>query len=199
MQNDPKTQGVRLNFGRADALAIAFFFIIGALVYGVFLPSLGFYYDDWPYVWVYNALGPQGLARYFSGERPVAGWIYENLFLIFRISPIGWQVTALALRCASSAVLFIAFCELWPRRRDGAWLLGTLVLLYPGFTQQSIALTYLYHHLSFFLFAVSLATTTFSITKPAYRWLFLPISLVTGFFLIRLRNISPVWSFSGLS
>src|SRR5208283_2244996 len=83
-------------------------------------------------------------------------------------------------RCASSAVLFVAFCELWPRRKDVAWLVGTLVLIYPGFTLQPIALGFLEYHLSFLLFVISLATTIFSITTPAYRWLFLPISLVTG-------------------
>jgi hypothetical protein len=169
-----------LYFEWADALAIVSFFAIGALVYGVFIPSLGFYWDDWPVVWVYNALGPAGLTRYFAGERPVAGWIYAHLAPILGIYPIGWHVVSLAVRCASSATLFVAFCRLWPRQRDIAWLVGTIVLLYPGFTQQPIGLNYLETHLPFFLFVVSLATTIFSITTPAYRWLFLAVSLVTG-------------------
>jgi hypothetical protein len=179
MQKHPKIHGVRSHFERTDALAISSLFAIGALVYGVFIPTLGFYWDDWLVIWVYHALGPQGLAKYFAGERPGFGWIYANLAPILGIAPIGWHVVALAIRCASSAVLFVIFCALWPRQKDVAWLLGTLVLLYPGFTQQSIALIYLPHHLGFLLFVVSLATTVFSITTPAYRWLFLSISLVT--------------------
>jgi hypothetical protein len=177
----PKTShGGRFYFERADALAIISLFAIGALVYGVFIPSLGFYWDDWPMIWVYNALGPSGLAKYWAGERPMVGWIYASLAPSLGIRPIGWHIASLVARCASSATLFVAFCAFWPRRKDVAWLVGTLVLLYPGFTQQPIALTYLPHHLSFLLFTISLATTIFSVTTPVYRWIFLPISLVAG-------------------
>ena len=174
--------GVLPSFERTDALAIISFFTIGTLVYGIFTPFLGFYYDDWPVIWVYRALGPRGVVNYFAGERPISGWIYASLLPILGVSPIGWQVVALVVRCASSAVLFFAFCALWPSRKDTAWLVGTLVLLYPGFTQQPIAFTYLSQHLSFLLFVVSLAATIFSVTSPAYRWVFLLVSLVTAVF-----------------
>ena len=49
----------------------------------------------------------------------------------------------------------------------------------PGFTQQPIALTYLPHHVSFLLFVLSLMFTVLSITRPAYRWLLLPLALTT--------------------
>ncbi len=172
----------RFYFGSADAVAIISFFAIGILVYGVYIPLLGFYWDDWPVIWVYSSLGPRGVANYFSADRPVSGWIYAGLAQILGLSPIGWQIIALMVRCASSAVLFVAFCGLWPKRKDVAWLVGGLVLLYPGFTLQPVALISLTHHLGFLLFVVSLATTIFSITNPGYRWLLLPTSLVTGVF-----------------
>jgi hypothetical protein len=171
---------VRSYFERTNALAIISMLAIGGLVYGVFIPSLGFYWDDWPVVWVYNALGPGGLAQYFVGRRPVYGWIIANLAPILGTSPIGWQAVGLVVRCVSSVALFAAFCGLWPRRKDVAWLVGVIVLLYPGFTLQPIALSLEPYYLSFLFLVVSLATTIFSITKPAYRWLFLPISLILG-------------------
>jgi hypothetical protein len=173
---------IRLYFERADTLAISSLFTIGALVYGALIPFLGFYWDNWPVVWVYNALGPRGVAKFFAGQRPMYGWVIAHLAPFLGISPIGWHVALLVVRCASSAVLFVAFRALWPRRKDVAWLVGTLVLLYPGYTLQPIALDQLEFHLSFLFFVVSLATTIFSVTTPAYRWLFLPISLATGAF-----------------
>jgi len=173
------SQDARFHFERADALAIISMFAIGGLVYGLYIPLLGFYWDDWPVVWVYNALGPQGVATYFAGQRPAYGWIIANLAPLLGISPLGWHVASLVVRCASSALLYVAFCGLWPRRKDIAWLIGTLVLLYPGFTLQPIALGFLEYHLSFLLFVISLAASIFSITTPAYRWLLLPVSLVT--------------------
>ena len=172
-------QNDRFHFGRADAVAIISMFAIGGLVYGLYSPMLGFYWDDWPVVWVYNSLGPQGVMKYFAGQRPAYGWIIANLAPYLGTSPIGWHVASLVVRCASSAVLFVAFSALWPRRKDIAWLVGALVLLYPGFTLQPIALGFLEYHLSFLFFVVSLAATIFSITTPDYRRPFLAISLVT--------------------
>jgi hypothetical protein len=73
--------------------------------------------------------------------------------------------------------LFVTFCALWPQRRDFAWLVSAIVLLYPGFTLQPIALGFLEYHLSFLLFVVSLAATVFSITISSYRWLLIAVSL----------------------
>lgn len=173
------SHGLSSRFKLVDAQAIVSIFAIGALIYGVFVTSLGFYWDDWPVVWVYNSFGSQGVARYFAGQRPAYGWIIAHLAQIIGIAPTGWHTLSFLVRCASSAVLYVAFSALWPRRRDFAWLVGVLVLLYPGFTLQPIALGFLEYHLSFFLFVVSLTSTIFSLIRPAYRWVFIAVSLVT--------------------
>jgi hypothetical protein len=162
------------------AVAIGSLFLIGASVYGVFISSVGFYWDDWPVIWVYNALGSIGVIRYFTGNRPASGWIYANLAPFLGISPVGWQAANVLVRCASSAGLYLLFWALWPRRRDVAWLVAALVLLYPGFTQQAIALTYLSQNLSFLCFVTSLLTTALAVARPTYRWLFVPVSLALG-------------------
>jgi hypothetical protein len=171
---------LRSHFKVIDALAIASIFTIGGLVYGVFVNSVGFYWDDWPVVWVYNTLGSQGVARYFAGQRPAYGWIVAHVAQMIGIAPVGWQILSLLVRCTSSVVLFAGFSALWPRKRDFAWLVSTLALLYPGFTLQPIGLGFLEYHLSFLLFVVSLTATIFSIIRPAYRWLFIAVSLITG-------------------
>lgn len=174
------SNGIGLKFQRADALAISSLFAIGALVYGVFISSVGFYWDDWPVIWVYRALGSQGVTDYFAGNRPISGWIYAHLAPLLGISPIGWQTVNLVVRCVSSVGLYVFFCLLWRKRKDFAWLVAALVLVYPGFTQQAIALTYFSQHLSFLCFVVSLLATTAGIKKPAYQWLFVPFSITTG-------------------
>jgi hypothetical protein len=174
--------GVRLRLVGPDALAVISLFAMGGLVYGLFVGKLGYYWDDWPVVWVYNALGREGVTKYFAGLRPVYGWLYASFAPILGRSPVGWHVLALVIRCASCATLYFAFCALWPRRKEAAWLVGTLVLLYPGFTLQPVAFSLFQYHMSFLFFAVSLATTILSFTKPAYRWTFCFISLITGAF-----------------
>jgi len=163
---------------RTDALGIVSTFVVGGLVYGVFVTSLGFYWDDWPVVWVYNSFGSQGVATYFAGQRPAYGWVVAHVAQMVGIAPVGWHILSLIVRCTSSVVLFLTFCTLWPQRRDFAWLVSAIVLLYPGFTLQPIALGFLEYHLSFLLFVVSLAATVFSITRSSYRWLLVAVSLL---------------------
>jgi hypothetical protein len=172
--------GELLDLRRVHIIAISSLCAIGALVYGIFIRSVGFYWDDWPVIWVYNALGAQGIKRYFAGNRPASGWIYAKLAPLLGISPVGWQAVNVGIRCIASVILYFLFCTLWPRRKDVAWIVAVLVLLYPGFTQQAIALTYLSQNLSFLLFVASLLLTVFALARPRYRWLFLLLSLASG-------------------
>jgi len=173
-----RAPGEQSNLRRMHAVAISSLCAIGALVYGTFIRSVGFYWDDWPVIWVYNALGSQGLARYFTGNRPFSGWLYARLAPFLGISPVGWQAANDGVRCIASIVLYFLFCELWPKRKDVAWIVAAFVLLYPGFTQQAIALTYLSQNFSFLLYATSLLLTVFAIKRPRYKWPFLLVSLV---------------------
>jgi len=74
-----------------SALGIASIFAIGGLIYGVFVTSLGFYWDDWPVVWVYNAFGSPGVAAYFAGQRPAYGWVIAHVAQMLGIAPVGWK------------------------------------------------------------------------------------------------------------
>ncbi|WP_162601137.1 hypothetical protein [Occallatibacter savannae] len=165
---------------RAHIAAILSLCAIAGMVYGIFVRSVGFYWDDWPVVWVYNSLGSQGITRYFAGNRPFSGWIYAKLAPLFGISPVGWQAANVGVRCLASIVVYFLFCELWPRRKDLAWIIAALVLLYPGFTQQAIALTYLSQFSSFLLFVTSLLLTVLALRSPRYKWPLLLLSLVLG-------------------
>ena len=177
---DKKPESEQSNLRRVHTIAIGSLCAIATLVYGTFIRSVGFYWDDWPVIWVYNALGSQGVTRYFAGNRPFSGWIYARLAPLLGISPVGWQAANVGVRCLASVVLYLLFCELWPKRKDVAWLVAALVLLYPGFTQQAIALTYLSQNFSFFLFVTSLLLTVLALARPRYKWLFLLLSLGSG-------------------
>jgi hypothetical protein len=153
---------------------------ISVLVYGVFIGKLGFYWDDWPLIWVYHSLGLDGVTLYFKGNRPFAGWIYSFLFPYLGMSAIGWHVLALILRWLSSVILFFVFRALWPKRIDSALLISVFALLYPGFSQQALAVTYILQHVSFLLFSISIGATIWSIRSSRGYWLITAISLVAA-------------------
>ena len=140
----------KFSLTRTDILAAFRLVVIGCVVYGPFARSTGFYWDDWPVVWVYHSFGSAGLATYFAGNRPLFGWLFSHLFPILGLRPAGWQILSIAVRCLSAAAVFLTFSKLWPQRRDAAWMTGAFLLLYPGFTQQPIALIYLPIYISFF-------------------------------------------------
>ncbi|MCU1313456.1 MAG: hypothetical protein JWM54_1213 [Acidobacteriaceae bacterium] len=154
--------------------AVVSLMVMGAIVYGPFLGSAGFYWDDWPVVSQYSSHGVIGLTQYFAGERPVAGWLDEHLFSVFGLHAMNWQVFSLTLRCLSAIAVYAVFNLLWPTVREIAWTAGAFFLVYPGFTQQAISLTYTPHQLSWLLFLLSLTGVLLSIRFGRYR---IPLTL----------------------
>lgn len=173
---NPIAQG-SLDFDRADLIAVGSILAVAVLVYGVWISRLGFYWDDWPVIWVYKALGRSGVIRYFAAERPVAGVMYAFLFPFLGTSPLGWQLVAFLVRLASTVLLYLALRILWPTHREIAWLTGVMVLLYPGFSEQAIALNFLEQSSSFLFFSISLAATLLALTRRSHRWVFILIAL----------------------
>src|SRR5512143_3694053 len=83
----------------------AWVFLLYLILFGVWIPFLGFYWDDWPHSFLARNFGPGGIFRYFIDERPLAGWTFMLFSPLLGGSIIGWQVLSLALRfCAVLAV-----------------------------------------------------------------------------------------------
>jgi len=162
---------------RAFIIPVGALLVIAALVYGFFIPRLGFYQDDWPLVWVYHSLGAKGFAVYFKGNREIAGKVFSIAFPIIGTSIFRWHVVALLLRWLSSAFLFMGFRSLWPEKEAQAWMVSAFALLYPGFSEQPMAVTFLPHHLSFLFVAISFCLTIWAIHSPQFAWLFTAVSV----------------------
>ena len=112
------------------------------LAYGVLIPWLGFYWDDWPKAWFQHLLGPQGFPQVYSSDRPFLGYFYLLTTPWIGQRPIAWQLFGLVTRWLSGITLWWTFRQLWPRHsRQVAWV-ALLFLLYPGFDQQWISLIY---------------------------------------------------------
>src|SRR5512139_510804 len=73
--------------------------------YGPLITRLGFYWDDFPMSWIAATMGGEGLARYFSTNRPVWGLIYQVTTPLLGSRPVTWQVFAIFLRWANALLL----------------------------------------------------------------------------------------------
>jgi hypothetical protein len=167
-------------FRQRNSLAILSLLLIEALVYGPFLRSVGFYHDDWPVVAVYNLFGHSGVRTYFTGDRPLFGWITNRLFSVLGVHPFGWHLIMMLAMASTAIAAFYAFRAIWPDRSDIAWLTGVLIILYPGFTQQSESVTFIPHYLSLTLFLLSLRVTIAALDRKGPVWALTGVAILLG-------------------
>lgn len=118
--------------------------LLGAAVlcYGIFFKRLGFYWDDFPFAWMSTVYGSEGLARYFSTNRPFWGWIYQFTTPILGNIPWRWQLFGLFWRWLAALGWWLVLRRVFPGRQKLAAAAALCFLVYPGFGQQSTALMY---------------------------------------------------------
>jgi len=92
--------------------------VICILAYGVLIPALGFYWDDFPYIWINHLFGPEGYPDFVSSDRPHSAWIFMGLTTLLGEKPLGYHLTSLLLYWLC-AVLFWALLRLiWQRHEQ---------------------------------------------------------------------------------
>jgi hypothetical protein len=141
-------------FGRRSVYLALFLLCLAA--YGPFLPRLGFYWDDWPWVWLSHLKGPAGMLAIDRLHRPLAGELLWLGSLLAGTSALRWQVLNLLYRWLGAAALFWALRQVWPRQVERAAWAACLFLVYPGFKQQFVAVNSSRHLLPLALFFLSL-------------------------------------------
>jgi len=146
-----KVRSIARNFSFPSwSIPIALFLLV-VLSYGLRALSLGFYWDDWPYLWYFHRLGPAGIAEAFANDRPFLSLIYNATLSIFGTSTQAWQIFALFARWFCSVGLWWALSLAWPKQVHKSTWAVFLFTVYPGFTQQWIAVIY---GQAFFLYAL---------------------------------------------
>ncbi|HNT53801.1 MAG TPA: hypothetical protein PKG95_03760, partial [Anaerolineaceae bacterium] len=147
-----------------------------ALAFGLLLPKLGFYWDDWSNIHVAKLYGVPGLwAFYGDTYRPLTAWTFAVFTPLVGLSPLGWQILALALRGLTAWAFAGLMQALWPPARWQAAAAALLFLVYPVFSQQAIAVTYHRHWTGYLLYMVSLLLMVQAIRQPR-RAVFLTVA-----------------------
>jgi hypothetical protein len=132
--------------------------VLTILSYGLRALSLGFYWDDWPYLWFFHRFGAEGIVSAFSGDRPFLSFIYILSLSVLGNSSQGWQIFGLLARWLCGMAFWFALAQAWPRSRHKAAWAALLFTVYPGFTQQWISVIYAQAFLlySFIFFSIAL-------------------------------------------
>jgi hypothetical protein len=145
-------------------LVIAFF------SYGVFAFQQGFHWDDWGFVWLIRTLGRQGFSDYFATSRPFLTYIYSITTQLLGTNPWGWQLFSLFWRWLSAVSLWLMLKKIWPERKSATYLVSVLFLIYPGFNQQAVAITYSHFFLAQTALFTSIILMIWFADKPLKYW-----------------------------
>ena len=140
---------------RRWAVPIAIFILL-ILSFGILIPWLGYYWDDWTFILTGRLMDVSGFLAYSQYDRPISAWTSMVSFPILGFTPIHWHIFTLLLRWGTAAAFWWMMTRLWPaNRREAAWA-ALLFSVYPVFTQQSIAVTYSQHWICYLLYILSL-------------------------------------------
>ena len=110
-----------------------------AMAYGLLLPQMGFYWDDWPWMWLAQIHGQAYLLKIDQVFRPLAGVFLWLCSLLAGQSPFAWQLLSLSFRWIGAWALFFTLSSLWPDHKERAAWTALLFLVYPGYGHQFVA------------------------------------------------------------
>jgi len=153
--------------------------LLASVTYVYVLPSLGYYWSDWEVV-MFNKLNPSLQFGYFTEDRPFP-WTYQLLYFLVGSRPIGWHIVTLLIRWAGTLFFANALIEFWPRYKTQIYWLGALLIVYPGFLQQTQSAAKARHIMTLLLFTLSLYLMVLAIKHSKWTRLFYPLSWVATF------------------
>ena len=148
--------------------------ITAFLAYGLFAFQHGYYWDDWAFSWTRAHLGFGGFLAQFSVNRPLRAY-WEGALNFLGANPAIWQFYAIFARWAAALTFFAVLNLLRSKRRARNALAAFFFLLYPGFTQQPLAVTYQFFWTLYIFYFLSLWLLIHAVKRPAWRkikWVF---------------------------
>src|SRR5687767_8996398 len=75
------------------------------ITYGVSIPKLGYYHDDWFVLWSGQVRGAESLIPLFSTDRPFMGVVYSFVYRLLGDTIVNWHLYALLWRDRKSTRL----------------------------------------------------------------------------------------------
>ena len=121
--------------------------------------------------WIRYELGVEAMKLYFSTSRPVWGVLYQFTTQFIPQVPVYWQVFSLVWRWLGVILLWMILRELWPSRKQMAFIAGLVFLLYPGFNLQFVSYLSSHFYIVVCIFLLSHVLTLRALRNPSRFWL----------------------------
>ena len=142
-------------------------FLLTLLTYGLMLPWIGFYWDDWPFAWIEKFLGPAEFIPAFAPFRPFLGPIFFGTTSLLPPNPLVWQALALVMRFALAWAAWWTFKTIWPNARWQTLTAALFFLVFPGYSQHWVAYTHINQEwIPFLFYLLSFGFTAKALREP---------------------------------
>lgn len=139
------------------------------LGFGLLIHSLGFYMDDWPYIFYAYNKGIASLGEMlFYDSRPSAAWLYISAFWLLGFKPLHWHIAMLVLRWLTVVLMWSTLRTIWPGRIREITYFALLFAVYPFFMLQPFAVGSTHHWVGFVLYGLSLLLMARAISTGKY-------------------------------
>src|SRR5574340_469999 len=174
--------------------------LIMVIVFGIMIPDLGFYLDDWPNVFFDKVGGDEATLLFHAIDgRPLKGLYPMVMFDLFGYYPLPWQIYNLTLRYLTVIFFWLVIKNIWPTHELHTGIAAILFSIYPIFAQQPIAVTffpqwttYLFVFISFYLMILGIKKPKYSLLLTLLALLVSGIGLVVSDYFIALELARPL-------
>ncbi|MBT3241480.1 MAG: hypothetical protein HON98_12125 [Chloroflexi bacterium] len=157
--------------------------ILSTFSYGIYVGWMGFYWDDWPWIYFGKAFGSDFLLSIDQQHRPLSGVLFSLGHVLFGENPLGWQISNFLARWLSAASLWWALTKLWPKQKERVLSIAFVFLIYPGYNHQFISVNSLRHVLPYSFFFFSIGTMILAardeVNRKAYIFATLVLALIS--------------------
>ena len=153
-------------------VAILLILITTIVTYGLSIPKLGYYHDDWYLLWSGQARGAASIIPLFSTDRPFMGVIYSLAYRLLGDSYVNWHLYALMWRFIGGLAFFWILRLIWPKEKYISTLMTVLFIVYPGFLSQPNANTKQNHLYGFGTALLSIALMLQAMKTNTRVWKF---------------------------
>jgi len=146
------------------------FLAIAILGFGLLANRLGYYQDDWPYIfYAFNKGIPSLALELYYDSRPNAAWLYIGIFNLLGFNPMAWHIAAVIFRWLTATLLWYLFRRIWPANTKQAIFAILLFIIHPFFLIQPYAVNSILYWAGYLFFAASLWIMARNATEQKYR------------------------------
>jgi hypothetical protein len=163
-------QPTRDFFKNETFISILLILLTTIITYGVSIPRLGYYHDDWFVLWSGQARGAQSLMPLFSTDRPFMGVIYSYVYRLLGDTIVNWHLYALLWRFIGGLAFFWILRLLWPNQKYLTTSMTVLFIVYPGFLSEPNANTKQNHLYGFGTALLSIALMLQALKTDRRGW-----------------------------